>query len=143
MYAAELSCEADVDQTVTFVHKGLGVVVGEGVVIGGGTRVLQNVTLGGRGSATRNGRSKPVIGRNVLVGAGACILGPVTVGDGARVGANAVVIVDIPAGCTAVGVPARLIRPYESDASSPDDENSVLYERDVLVSEGIDIGSET
>lgn len=67
-------------------------------------RIDQHVTLGGR-----KGGGAPVIGNNVRIGAGAKILGPVHIGDGAQVGANAVVIKDVPANSTAVGVPARII----------------------------------
>ncbi|MDU0314725.1 DapH/DapD/GlmU-related protein [Phycicoccus sp. M110.8] len=107
MYGCEISYLADIDRTVVFPHKGLGVVVGDEAVIGPGCRILQNVTIGGR-SGMPGG---PVLGRDVLVGAGACLLGAITIGDGAIIGANAVVLADVPAGHTAVGVPARLIAP--------------------------------
>lgn len=109
VYGCSIPCTAEIDSTATFAHKAQGVVLGHDVVIGAGNKILQNVTLGGRGGNTRDGRSGPAIGRDVLVGAGACVLGPVIVHDGAKIGANAVVLHDIPAGATAVGVPARII----------------------------------
>lgn len=57
----------------------------------------------------RRTRGNPVIGENVLIGAGACVLGKVTIGNNVKIGANAVVLEDVPDGCTAVGVPARII----------------------------------
>lgn len=79
--------------------------------IGTNCYVHHNVTIGWD---YRGGRS-PVLGDDVFVGAGAVVLGEVTIGDGARIGANAVVLCDVPAGATAVGSPARLVRPLRAD----------------------------
>ena len=82
-----------------------GIVIHRDVVIGPGCMIMQQVTIG----QTTDPRV-PVIGANVYIGAGAKILGPVYIGDGARIGANAVVLDDLPAHCTAVGIPARVVR---------------------------------
>src|SRR5262249_5866805 len=83
-----------------------GVVIHAAVVIGDDCIIMQQVTIG-----QLSDTEMPVIGSRVYIGAGAKILGKVVVGDGARIGANAVVLCDVPAGWTAVGVPARLISP--------------------------------
>src|SRR4051794_25593119 len=77
-----------------FIDHGLGVVIGETAEIGDGVTLYQGVTLGGTGFAT--GKRHPTIGDDVTVGSGAKLLGPVTIGDGAKVGANSVVITDVP-----------------------------------------------
>lgn len=81
-----------------------GVVIHEDAVIGDDCMIMQQVTIGMIGDG-----EVPVLGHNIYVGAGAKIIGKVNVGEGARIGANAVVTRDVPRGCTAVGVPARLI----------------------------------
>lgn len=85
-----------------------GVVIGSGVVVGRDARLQQGVTLGAARTRTRQD-GNPVLGDEVCVGAGARVLGPVQIGDRARIGANAVVLKDVPAGASAVGVPARII----------------------------------
>ncbi|WP_018260150.1 serine O-acetyltransferase [Methylobacterium sp. WSM2598] len=90
-----------------FIDHGAGVVVGETAVIGDDVTLYHGVTLGG--TSWTPGKRHPTLGDGVLVGAGAKILGPVEVGAGARVGANSVVIADVPAGMTVVGVPGRLV----------------------------------
>lgn len=90
-----------------------GVVIHRDVVIGDDCMVMQQVTLG---QLARGGL--PRIGSHVYVGCGAKVLGPVKIGDGARVGANAVVLHDVPAGATAVGVPAKIVWP--AGAVSPE-----------------------
>ena len=82
-------------------HNGLGCVLSPRAVIGNRVKILQNVTLGGR-----EGSGCPVIEDDVLIGAGAVVLGDITVGTGAKIGANAVVLEDVPAHSIAVGVPA-------------------------------------
>ncbi len=91
-----------------FIDHGMGVVIGETAEIGDGCTLYQNVTLGGTGKD--HGKRHPTLGDHVLVGAGAKVLGPFTVGDNARVAAGAVVLDAVPAGATAVGVPARVVR---------------------------------
>jgi len=85
-----------------------GVVIGSGVVIGREARVQQGITLGAARSRTGQD-GDPVLGDDVYLGAGARVLGPVRVGDRARIGANAVVLTDVPDDASAVGVPARTI----------------------------------
>ena len=88
-----------------------GVIVGANVQIGPDCEIRQGVTLGGReGHTASDGRDMPVLEGSVSVGAGAKILGPVTIGANSTIGANAVVVTDIPANSVAVGVPARVIR---------------------------------
>lgn len=85
----------------------IGIVIGN-CTIGEGTAILQNVTIGIKMRGENDGF--PVIGANVLIGAGAVICGKIHIGDGAVIGANAVVLCDVPAGARAVGVPARIIQ---------------------------------
>ena len=93
-----------------FIDHGMGIVIGETAEIGDDTTLYHGVTLGG--TSWNKGKRHPTLGRNVVVGAGAKILGPISVGDGAKVGSNAVVVRDVPAGVTAVGIPARI---HEAD----------------------------
>ena len=90
------------------IGKGLVIDHGMGVVIGDNCLLYQNVTLGGTGK--EHGKRHPTLGNNVMIGAGAKVLGPFTVGDNSRVAAGAVVLSEIPPNCTAVGVPARVVR---------------------------------
>jgi serine O-acetyltransferase len=87
------------------IDHGMGVVIGETAEIGDDVYLYHQVTLGGTSSA--HGKRHPTIGNNVIVGAGAKVLGGIEVGDGARIGANAVVVAAVPAGTTVVGIPAR------------------------------------
>ena len=93
-----------------FIDHGMGVVIGETTVIGDNCTIYQNVTLGGTGK--EHGKRHPTLGNNVLVGAGAKVLGPFKVGDNARIAAGAVVLNEVPANSTAVGVPARIVKLY-------------------------------
>jgi serine O-acetyltransferase len=90
-----------------FIDHGMGVVIGETAIVGDYTLIYQGVTLGGTGKDT--GKRHPTIGTHAVVGAGAKVLGNILVGDRARVGAGSIVLRDVPAGCTAVGVPGRNI----------------------------------
>ncbi|MBO4278161.1 MAG: serine O-acetyltransferase [Clostridia bacterium] len=91
-----------------FIDHGSAVVIGETAVIGDNCTIYQGVTLGGTGKHV--GKRHPTVGNNVMIGAGAKVLGPVTVGDNAKIAAGAVVLKDIPANCTAVGIPAKVVR---------------------------------
>lgn len=90
------------------IDHGLGVVIGETTEIGKNCLLYQGVTLGGTGKDT--GKRHPTLGSNVVVGAGAKVLGPINIGDYSRIGANAVVLKDVPAHCIVVGVPGRVIK---------------------------------
>jgi len=92
-----------------FIDHGMGVVVGETAEIGDECTIYQGVTLGGT-SLAKGAKRHPTLGRGVIVSAGAKVLGGFTVGDGARVGSNAVLLQAVPAGATAVGIPARIVQ---------------------------------
>jgi len=98
-----------------FIDHGMGVVIGETAEIGDDCTLYHGVTLGG--TTWEKGKRHPTLGNDVVVGAGAKVLGPITLGDGARVGSNAVVVKDVPAGTTVVGIPGRVVskRPTEED----------------------------
>ncbi|QWD61594.1 serine O-acetyltransferase [Polynucleobacter sp. MWH-UH25E] len=93
-----------------FLDHGLGIVIGETTEIGDDCTIYQGVTLGGT-SLYKGVKRHPTLGKGVVVSAGAKVLGGFTVGDGARIGSNAVVLKEIPAGATAVGIPARILHP--------------------------------
>jgi len=90
-----------------FIDHGMGIVIGETVEIGDDVMLYQNVTLGG--TALHQGKRHPTLQNGVIVGAGAAILGPIVIGENARVGANAVVLADVPPTATVVGVPAHVV----------------------------------
>jgi serine O-acetyltransferase len=91
-----------------FIDHGAGVVIGETAEIGDDVTIYQGVTLGGTGKET--GKRHPTIGNGVLIGSGAKVLGPFRVGDNAKIAAGSVVLREIPPNCTAVGVPARVVK---------------------------------
>ncbi len=91
-----------------FIDHGAGVVIGETAEIGDNCTLYQGVTLGGTGKDT--GKRHPTLGNNVMVGAGAKVLGPFKIGDNAKIAAGAVVLEAIPEDCTAVGIPARVVK---------------------------------
>jgi serine O-acetyltransferase len=90
-----------------FIDHGMGIVIGETAEIHDDCTLYHGVTLGG--TSWNAGKRHPTLGKGVVIGAGAKILGPILVGDGAKIGSNAVVVRDVPAGATAVGVPARIL----------------------------------
>lgn len=91
-----------------FIDHGMGVVIGETSIIGDNVLLYQGVTLGGTG--VEKGKRHPTIGNNVVIGGGAMILGNITVGDNSYIGANAVVIKDVPPNSTVVGVPGKITK---------------------------------
>ncbi|MEW5758478.1 MAG: serine O-acetyltransferase EpsC [Candidatus Omnitrophota bacterium] len=91
-----------------FIDHGMGVVIGETAIIGNNVILYQGVTLGGTGK--EKGKRHPTIGNNIVIGAGAKVLGNIKIGDNSYIGSNAVVIKDVPANSTVVGVPGRLTR---------------------------------
>ena len=90
------------------IDHGMGIVIGETAEIGDDCLIYHGVTLGGTGKD--HGKRHPTIGNNVLIGTGAKVLGPFRVGDNSRIAANSVVLTEIPPDCTAVGVPAQVVR---------------------------------
>ena len=91
-----------------FIDHGMGVVIGETAEVGDDCTLYQGVTLGG--TSLNGGKRHPTLGNNVVVGSGAKVLGSFKVGDGARIGANAVVVREVPPGATAIGIPARIVQ---------------------------------
>jgi serine O-acetyltransferase len=91
-----------------FIDHGMGVVVGETAEIGDDCTIYQGVTLGGT-SLYRGAKRHPTLGKGVVVSAGAKVLGGFSVGDGAKIGSNAVVLKEVPAGATVVGIPGRIV----------------------------------
>ena len=103
----EIHPAAKIDAGV-FIDHGAGVVIGETASVGEGTVIYQGVTLGGTGK--ERGKRHPTVGKNVTVSCGAKVLGGFTVGDGAKIGAGAVVLKEVPPYTTVVGVPAKAVR---------------------------------
>ena len=101
------------------IDHGMGIVIGETAEIGDDCLIYQGVTLGGTGKDT--GKRHPTLGNNVLIGAGTKVLGPVFIGDNARIGAGSVVLRNLPANCTAVGVPAEVVRINNKAVNPADD----------------------
>ncbi len=91
-----------------FIDHGAAVVIGETTEIGNDCTIYQGVTLGGTGKDV--GKRHPTLGNNVMVGAGAKVLGPMRIGDNTKVAAGAVVLTEIPDNCTAVGIPAKVVK---------------------------------
>ncbi len=88
-------------------------IIGETTVIGDNVTLYQGVTLGGTGK--EQGKRHPTLGNNILIGAGAKVLGSCTIGDNCKIGAGSVVLEDVPAGCTVVGVPGRVVKRANQD----------------------------
>ena len=96
-----------------FIDHGMGVVIGETAEIGDDVTLYQGVTLGA--TSTAKGKRHPTLADGVIVGSGAQVLGPFTVGEGARIGANAVVLKPVPAGATMTGIPAKMAQPRKRE----------------------------
>ena len=113
VFAVVLPPGVEVGRNVLFGYSGLGTVVHARCRIGDGASIGAKVTLGGRSGHYE----VPRIAEGALIGTGACILGPVTIGRFARVGANAVVLIDVPDHATAIGVPARIVTAADAPAA--------------------------
>lgn len=98
IFSAEIPSSCQLGRNVVLKHGGLGIVLHDRVVVGDNSVIFHNVTIGGR-----SGLGVPLIGKDVVIGCGAVILGPLTIGEGARIGANATVIRDVPPHATVVG----------------------------------------
>ena len=108
------------------IDHGMGIVIGETAEVGDDCLLYQGVTLGGTGKD--QGKRHPTLGNGVLVGSGAKVLGPFTVGDNARIAAGAVVLSEVPANATAVGVPARIVRMAGKPVYYADDVDQIHLE---------------
>lgn len=106
-FSCDIPYHAKIGRGTTFPHDALSVVIHQGAVIGKNCKILHGVTIGGRGGKGRVGL--PEIGNNVLIGCHAQIMGPIVIGDNATIGACSVVVKDVPANCTVVGNPAKII----------------------------------
>jgi serine O-acetyltransferase len=102
-----------------FIDHGMGVVVGETAEIGDDCTLYHGVTLGG--TSWEKGKRHPTLENNVVVGAGAKVLGPIVLREGARVGSNSVVVKEVPAGATVVGVPGRVVTAKAKQATSSEE----------------------
>jgi serine O-acetyltransferase len=126
------------------IDHGLGVVIGETAELGDDVYIYHQVTLGG--TSSEHGKRHPTVGNNVIIGAGAKVLGAINIGEGARIGANAVVVAPVPADTTVVGIPARPVdrtekKPRFEAYGTPCDPclDPLLHEVDLLRSELTDL----
>lgn len=127
VFAVDINPAAKFGRGILIDH-GTGVVIGETAVIEDDVSMLQNVTLGGTGKET--GDRHPKIRRGVLIGAGAKILGNIEIGEGAKIGAGSVVLIPVPAHCTAAGVPAKIVGDCECEQPSREMNHGLPYHRD-------------
>lgn len=100
-----------------FIDHGAGVVIGETAEVGDDCTLYHGVTLGG--VSWSQGKRHPTLGSGVVVGAGAKVLGPINIGDRAKIGANSVVVKDVPGGKTVVGIPGKVVRSRKESSSNP------------------------
>ena len=131
----EIHPAAKIGDRVLIDH-GMGVVIGETAEVGDDCTIYHGVTLGGTGKDT--GKRHPTLGNNVLIGAGTKVLGPVYIGDNARIGAGSVVLKNLPANCTAVGVPAEVVR-INNKAINPADDLDQQDLPDIMAQRLIDL----
>lgn len=104
-FSCDIPYSSKIGKNVEFKHDGLGITINPNAIIGDNCQIYQNVTIGGR-----NGQRPPIIGNNVIIGANALVLGAITIGDGAKIGAGTVCLIDVPENATAVGNPAKIIK---------------------------------
>jgi serine O-acetyltransferase len=107
-YGVYISANAQIEEGLKLPHP-VGIVIGEGVVIGKNVKLFQNVTLGGARIGDAKNMNYPILGDNVVIFAGAVIVGNIRIGDDSIIGANAVILKDVPDGATCVGVPGRIL----------------------------------
>jgi len=107
-----------------FIDHAIGVVIGQTVEIGRDVTIYQGVTLGG--TSLEHGKRHPTVGDRVTIGAGAKVLGPITVGNGSRIGANAVVVRDVPPDSVVVGVPGQVIARSKPRTAAPMDVDDTM-----------------
>lgn len=108
-YGCYLSFKSKISPDCKFIHP-VGIVIGEGVVVGAGCQIYQEVTLGAARKNEYGENRYPLVGKNVVLFAGAKVIGGISIGDGAVVGANSVVIKDVPCESIVAGVPAKVLR---------------------------------
>ncbi|MGG7324134.1 serine O-acetyltransferase [Clostridium baratii] len=110
-----------------FIDHGMGVVIGETAEVGDNVTIYHGVTLGGTGKD--KGKRHPTVKDNVIIGAGAKVLGPITIGNNVKVGANSVVLKDVPDNATAVGMPAKIIiKDKKKDNNTKDSQKDNVIE---------------
>lgn len=107
-FASDISCKAKIPHDIIFVH-GHDIVIGCNVIIGKGCKIFNGVTLGNKNTEIPT-NEQPIVGNNCVISTGAKILGQVTIGNNCIIGANSVVITNIPDNSIAVGIPARVIK---------------------------------
>ena len=108
-----------------FIDHGFGVVIGETTIIGNDVLIYQGVTLGGVNLT--KGKRHPTIKNNAVIGAGSKVLGDITLGKSCKIGANSVVVKDVPCSATAVGVPARIIKRKDEDCNEDSEHNQADF----------------
>ncbi len=101
-----------------FIDHGSGVIIGETTIVGDNCTLYQGVTLGGTGK--EQGKRHPTLGNNVMVSAGAKVLGSFSIGDNCKIGAGSVVLEEVPANCTVVGIPGRIVKRSKQNVPQED-----------------------
>lgn len=109
-----------------FIDHGMGVVIGETAEIGDNVTIFHGVTLGGTGKE-KNVKRHPTVGDNVVIGAGAKILGPIKIGNNVKIGANSVVLKDVPPYATVVGIPGKVVKIDYESIKDKENLNNVIY----------------